>query len=297
MLSRLTAKTIAVLFVLGMAAQAQADLLTYQQVVKADNPNYYWTWEEATGAALNNGVQGIGGTLGAGSAAVRAASWHNNGGLSLGTCASFSGTANQVWSTQVAGGSLESDSANYSNYAIEFWAKLSSGAQQYLSNNNNTPAIIYNYSADTLALYTLQGQAGITVATGSWNHFVVADYIDPITHVCTQTIIVNGNYAGRFTATGISYSATFPVNSMYQAVNGPLTIGGADPTGGLLTAGSAVDEYAVYNLSSLDQTAYDAKLQNLAAHYGATGVPEPGTFALLAAGLAGLLAYAWKKRK
>ncbi len=28
-----------------------------------------------------------------------------------------------------------------------------------------------------------------------------------------------------------------------------------------------------------------------------TGVPEPGTLALLAAGLAGLLCYAWRKRK
>jgi hypothetical protein len=29
----------------------------------------------------------------------------------------------------------------------------------------------------------------------------------------------------------------------------------------------------------------------------ATVVPEPGTLALLAAGLMGLLAYAWRKRK
>ncbi len=83
---------------------------------------------------------------------------------------------------------------------------------------------------------------------------------------------------------------------MYRADNYAFIIG-ADTSGGSRTIG-LVDEYAVYNLSSLDQTAYDAKLASIASHYSAMGeVPEPGTLALLVIGLLGFIAYVWRKRR
>ncbi|MBN1394255.1 MAG: PEP-CTERM sorting domain-containing protein [Pirellulales bacterium] len=42
---------------------------------------------------------------------------------------------------------------------------------------------------------------------------------------------------------------------------------------------------------------YLSKFDNLAVYTGPNGVPEPSTIALLATGLIGLLAYAWRKRK
>jgi len=72
-----------------------------------------------------------------------------------------------------------------------------------------------------------------------------------------------------------------PVNGYDQANFGsPLT--------------GVVDEYAVYKLDDLltDDTAFDAKVAQIAGHYS---IPEPSTMALLASGLAALLAYAWKR--
>ncbi|NLF09848.1 MAG: PEP-CTERM sorting domain-containing protein [Pirellulaceae bacterium] len=50
-----------------------------------------------------------------------------------------------------------------------------------------------------------------------------------------------------------------------------------------------IDEAAIYDLALSGE--------RIAAHYAAATIPEPGTIALLASGLIGLLAYAWRRRK
>ena len=74
-------------------------------------------------------------------------------------------------------------------------------------------------------------------------------------------------------------------------------VGGYGPYGYTPTA--LITDVAVYDLDGFSAGAYDAKLASIAGHYSATGseVPEPGALTLLVAGLSGLLAYAWRKRK
>ncbi len=76
--------------------------------------------------------------------------------------------------------------------------------------------------------------------------------------------------------------------SLYNS-SADLLIGTFGSLTGRSTFHGRIDEAAVYD-TALSGT-------QIAAHYQASMVPEPGTLALLATGLIGLLAYAWRKRR
>jgi hypothetical protein len=320
MLQRFFASTLAALCVLGFAVAAQASTLTYDQVVQADAPTYYWNFSEAGGNALNNGTA-AGGVLAPGASAARVASGvTNGGGLSLGNAISFDGTGNQIWSANADGtvGTKLGDSTNYTSYAIEFWVKMTGAGAQYISigghvtsptqDDGNDPSVIYGFNSGKIELYTVSSPNGRTgndfsyAADSQWHHVVLGFYCNggSVSGSDTQTLVVDGNYAGKQTSAGIQpYFNGNPMPTYFKAVDAYYAIGGTNNGGAPVAAGSMLADYAVYNLSGLDSTAFDAKMQSLAGHYSADGtvVPEPGTLALLAGGLLGLIAYAWRKRK
>ena len=72
--------------------QARAENLTYDQVVLADNPAYFWTFNESSGNALNYGTQAAAALTPTDplTADNRAASNYTTpGGLSLGSAANL----------------------------------------------------------------------------------------------------------------------------------------------------------------------------------------------------------------
>ena len=100
----------------GMIVQAQGSSLTYSQVVEADNPTYYWNFDD-TGSTTANLGSGSGGALYGRATTPRVASTTNAGGLSLGEA----GAA--TWTNYYYGGTTMGE-YGYTQYAIEYWLKL-----------------------------------------------------------------------------------------------------------------------------------------------------------------------------
>jgi hypothetical protein len=293
MLSRSSVKwqclAMAIVVVAMLAGQLQASTL-YQNAVLADAPCYYWTWDETSGNALNDGSGGGGALVGSTNAA-RAASTVNAGGLSLGKGASFTGGSDEGWWAVTAwGGADLGDSHDYSSYAIEFWAKLPSSDAMYLSDcwrvgeSTNEPAVVSGYTDSHLELYRSAARTGAafpTIADNAWHHVVIG--LDG--SIGTATMIVDGDYAGR---------ATAAMNGLLSAHGGRLSIGRSmTDTDNLV---GMIDEYAIYDMSGMNSSQYDVKLQHLADHYS-VAAPEPGAAILLGIALIGLLVYAWRKRR
>ena len=115
-----------------------------------------------------------------------------------------------------------------------------------------------SYSADT------------TLAPGSWMHLRFDINVDDIAGSATLTLSVYDSQT-LFDATTLKFQDS------YTHVNATTTTG---EVGVEVYHAAQFDNFAVYSLGG-----------------GPTVIPEPGTLALLATGLLGLLCYAWRKRK
>ncbi len=247
----------------------------YNDAVLASNPLYYWTFDEASGNAIEQ-VNGIAqDELVPSGIATRIASTTNGGGVSLGSAASFSDphTLNAAGNTFTL--SDLSGTGTYSKYALEFWVKADSGfSQEYVMDvgGNNTPAVLFNYTANVLAFYspdTGGTDKGPVIATDTWYHVVMGT-----DQAAKQTtIIVNGG-------TPVVYS--YP-GSSYGLGSGHVTVGGY--FSGVNNFYGAVDELAIYDLAAGD---FNSQLAGIAAHYNVV-VPEPTTAALLVCAAIGLV--------
>lgn len=255
-------------------SQVQAD---YQDVVLADHPQYYWTFDDGSTNAFNKG-NGTGGTLEACASAARTASTTNAAGLSLGQAASFSGIEYQAWVADDTHGSKLEVETPYESYAIEYWTNLDTGFgyQTYLINASglaggvwDTPSVIFGFSGASQELFSAPGRTADafgTTESNTWYHVVMTNrYNEDETY--EQTCIYDGDIANSLTASAemMPFSAT-----------ASMTIGSHVLLTYHMMTGM-MDEIAIYDLTGLSQEAYDAKVANIAGHYSAATVAKiPG---------------------
>lgn len=232
----------------------------YFNSVLQDNPAYYWTFDEASGTALNYG-SAAGGNLGQAGTATRTVSTSTTGGVSLGTTAEFDGS-NAGWFYTAATGGTALQGPAMDSYAVEMWtrATVTPGAHYLFEvGTGNSPSVIYGFNPSVLELYAVSnGRTGATgptaLADGQWHHVVIG-YKDNGASGDASTFIIDG---------GTPATYTLPSNQQFLA-NGQHLIVGADINGGSRYGGN-VDELAVYNLSSLSQAQFDSKLAAIASH-------------------------------
>ena len=159
--------------------QARAENLTYDQVVQADNPAYFWTFNEASGNALNYG-SASGGALTPTdplTADNRAASGYTTpGGLSLGSAANlYPGNVFSSGNNSTPGSGL-GGSTDFNSWAMEFWINPSYINEAYLitSQPGGAAGVIYGFG-NALELWPYPGAVGgpTPLAGATWSHVVV----------------------------------------------------------------------------------------------------------------------------
>ena len=254
---------IAASLALGTFAGA-AQAATYQAAVLADNPLYYWTFDEASGDVINLGTEGEnGGTnnLTSSGTSSRTAGGTNAGGLSLGTAGSF-GAVSDRWESV---GNLSD--AGLSKYVIEFWINdTAQGGSEYLFEHGQNAASGIMGFGNNLEVFTganRTGAGGPNVSDSNWNHVVFA-----IDSAGGHQIYVNGVLDTDSTETLAAWAGTQEI-AIGDSVKFP-----GNPFTGLL------DEFAVYDVGNADLATF---AEDIADHYN---VPEPGSLALI--GLGGL---------
>ncbi len=253
--------TAAAMLVLASVASATV----YNDAVLADNPVYYWTFDEAGGNALNQGTLGSGGganDLVLGAAAGRTASTSSGGGVNLGNA--FNGV-NAAGTTGMALSGSTLTGGNFSKYAVEMWINYDGSPQSYLLDNfTNQPALISSFVGTQFELFgggsrTSSVGTGPSLPVGTFAHVVVGvDSTSP-----THDIYVNGALAGTFAGYGRDW------------VNSQINLNGTAFGGGLQDSNSDYDELAIYNLSSVASGgAFSAAVADIASHFSVDSVPE-----------------------
>ncbi len=94
------------------------------------------------------------------------------------------------------------------------------------------------------------------------------------------------SFATSYGTTGASFSSGFQLGINYVVV----------PSVQANASGQIIGEWEA-NPAASDQSPPIGIFNGFQLISGGTTIPEPGTLALLAAGLAGLLCYAWRKRR
>lgn len=242
----------------------------YNDAVLASNPLYYWTFDEASGNAIDQ-VNGLAADeLTPQGGATRTTSTTTVNGISLGNAASFA--QNGQFAVSDLSGTTILDL-----YAMEFWVRATSGGgvvnQYVMSVGVNTPAVLYGYNAGVLEFYSPDGRSGAggpNIADADWYHVVIGVDRGAQTH----RIIINDG-------TPLDFTQSSQVYGMPQL---DLYVGAVTNVGHF---GGNVDELALYDLSGAGD--FNAALSGIANHYNAA-IPEPATAGLLLLGAMGALA-------
>jgi hypothetical protein len=292
---RLFRMCLPVVLLLLAATAAQA---TYMDAVMADNPVGYWRLgETGSTAALdssgnaNDGTAGVGVALGAVSGAL----------VDPNKAATLDGTSTA--NVMITNGSpFNFDTAN--PFTLEGWAKIT-------NTTSTNQAVIAKFrqigqggAADNMGYFMSLikdgGKYQLLLQLGDSNGDYVYKYGSPVD-------LGNGSY--HYVATTYSGSGTLAGMKLYVDGSEVTTLGGSGSSVATLT-GSIQTPQLVHlgvrepNLAltgELDEAAiYGNALSGatIGAHYLAgTTVPEPTALVLMATGVIGLLAYAWRKRK
>jgi hypothetical protein len=273
----------------GFLATSSAKASVYNDAVLADNPLFYWTFDEASGNAIEQTGATGGAPMVPTNGATRAASTSTTGGISLGRAASFDGINDSFLASSMttAGNTFVTSQ----RWALEFWFRPDDGAAaSYLFNayrnpDNNNPAVIYNFTQDSgtpnLEYLDRDGNRdGTPIADDQWYHAVIAFYgndggfADNLREIYIDGVLTLSDTTSSFT-TG------FGLDSLEVG-----SVGGANAFAGL------IDEVALYELgphdSGRDFDGDRAFVAGIAAHFNVFSAPEPGSCVLMVCGLVGL---------
>lgn len=250
----------AIIPVMAQVIQPLTPSTPYQQAVVAHNPLLYWTFDEAddtdiASSLVNNTVDN---QLVAQGATTRVASTTTAGSVDLGRAASFNGASG----TRFFAANL-APTSSISQFAIELWMNAADpNANQYISetfNELNTVAnessIIYGYNDGVAELFS-GDRSGTAVIGGSWHHLVLASYGD-------GNALDGGDVEMYVDGVSVAVSGDFDSNHSF----GKIAIGATafDGTGAF---NGLVDEYAIYDLTGLEDTAArKAHVANIAGHF------------------------------
>lgn len=240
------------------AVMAQTD---YSKAVTADNPLFYWNFDQAevgagilhsrAGAAVTteNDLQPVG-------SATRVTHASLSSGLRLGSAAGLDGFGSFFQTPgRLRTGKIELTGA----WAVEFWMKSDGvDAKAYLVNfgispgGDNAPAVIYNFKPSVVEVFTGSGgrtdEGGPVFADQEWHHVVAVYFGNGTDGVAPRTDI----YLDGVATTGLQ-----PISRRLNLDR--LVFGAALPNGADTFTGN-LDELAVYDLQALgleDEVAVD----------------------------------------
>lgn len=248
-------------------APAPIAATSYQQAVVEDNPVLYWTFDEAgdTDNARSLVNDDPANELVALGAASRAPSTTTAGGADLGRAAIFDAAADPQSRFHAAnlGPTTPLDA-----FAVEFWFHIDDATNLYFSETfaesgaANQPGIIYNFNPGEFEIFA-GGRTGTEVTANEWHHVVVASY-GPGNGV---EIYVDGVSAPLIDRDGgYSQVQSFGEFAIGNTVRNPQSVTGL------------IDEYAIYDLSTLDSVAgQQAHVADIALHYSLI----PGGFQIM----------------
>jgi hypothetical protein len=295
MSSKWYASIIAGALALACGSTVRAGDAAYTAAVLSSNPIAYWNFDEATGPALEQINGAVSAQMIAQGTATRGASTTTFGGASLGSAASFDGTAQSRFQAAdvVPGGGPGAGFITSQRWAVEFWVNLGATTPSYISEMysdaaTNDPAFIAFFEPG-LEMFAggRTGGANVPFTANAWHHVVGAFYGNNSGFADNlREIYVDGALA--YSDTTSSFSAGHGLNT--------LAIGNAvspnDNAKPML-----VDEYAIYELPGGGLVGDQLFVESVAAHYYVNGVPEPSTFALAAIAGAALVAGKLRSRR
>jgi hypothetical protein len=279
---------------LGLAASADAGTPSkYQPAVLADSPAIYYKMNETGGATVAN----------AGSAGTSANGLYNGVTVGLNHVAPFTydllryGTYGGASSYVEMPTGIGAMNVGLGDFTLELWYRADGNSRGDLFSNGSDASYTFTLTSNyetpgTLWVYdhTTSGELlkSVSAADNAW-HYVVLTRTGGSYDLYVDTI---KTALGFKTPSGPIDEAGTVTDFKSAYYDGPKRIGANLLAGGAFFRGG-IDEFAFYS-AALPQ-------ERINEHYvkggGALPTPEPGALVLLAVGMAGLLAYVWRKRR